>query len=346
MQHIRSTALAPALAATLLTCAQPALAQLRGTVQPITIQGPVTGRPVVFSLYLPEGYNSSSPDLPTIYHLHGINGTHSGGQISSVPLSYESARAAGLIGAAIIVFPDGYGDSFWANSANSDKPAEINVLDEIIPYIDATYRSKATRESRVIEGFSMGGFGAMKFACKRPDLFSIVVAYDGALLQWPEVQSRHAVQAAEIFDNSGASFDQYSPWYWSQQNAGTLRTDVAFRMVVGAIVQNNRVFRDQLLALSIPVDYVETGLSHSLGPILDAQGAASWAFIGEHLSDDGGGTDCAADFNGAGGVSVQDIFDFLASWQMRRPAADVNGIDDITVQDIFDFLTAWNAGCP
>jgi hypothetical protein len=58
---------------------------------------------------------------------------------------------------------------------------------------------------------------------------------------------------------------------------------------------------------------------------------------------------CAADFNRSGDVTVQDIFDFLATWQLRLPAADFNGIDGVTVQDIFDFLAAWNnggAGCP
>lgn len=54
---------------------------------------------------------------------------------------------------------------------------------------------------------------------------------------------------------------------------------------------------------------------------------------------------CAADFNGVGSVSVQDIFDFLAAWFAALPDADVNGTGTVTVQDIFDFLAAWFAGC-
>ena len=54
---------------------------------------------------------------------------------------------------------------------------------------------------------------------------------------------------------------------------------------------------------------------------------------------------CRADFNAVNGVSVQDIFDFLAAWFASDPRADFNGASGISVQDIFDFLAAWFAGC-
>ncbi len=57
-------------------------------------------------------------------------------------------------------------------------------------------------------------------------------------------------------------------------------------------------------------------------------------------------TACIADFNNSGAVTVQDIFDFLASYFTSAPAADVNGSGSVTVQDIFDFLAAYFAGCP
>jgi hypothetical protein len=53
---------------------------------------------------------------------------------------------------------------------------------------------------------------------------------------------------------------------------------------------------------------------------------------------------CKADFNQSGGVSVQDIFDFLAAWFAGDPHADFNG-GGVGVQDIFDFLAAWFSGC-
>ena len=56
-------------------------------------------------------------------------------------------------------------------------------------------------------------------------------------------------------------------------------------------------------------------------------------------------TPCPADFNGQGGVSVQDIFDFLSAWFTVSPTADINGDRNVTVQDIFDFLAHWFGGC-
>lgn len=56
-------------------------------------------------------------------------------------------------------------------------------------------------------------------------------------------------------------------------------------------------------------------------------------------------TICPADFNCSGGVSVQDIFDFLAAYFAGQPSADFNGSGTISVQDIFDFLGAYFAGC-
>jgi len=55
---------------------------------------------------------------------------------------------------------------------------------------------------------------------------------------------------------------------------------------------------------------------------------------------------CRADFNGVGGVTVQDIFDFLGAYFANLPSADFNGVGGVTVQDIFDFLSAYFTGCP
>ncbi len=55
---------------------------------------------------------------------------------------------------------------------------------------------------------------------------------------------------------------------------------------------------------------------------------------------------CPGDFNNSGGISVQDIFDFLSAYFTGDLAADVNESGSVTVQDIFDFLTLYFAGCP
>jgi hypothetical protein len=53
---------------------------------------------------------------------------------------------------------------------------------------------------------------------------------------------------------------------------------------------------------------------------------------------------CAANFDGIGGLGVQDIFAFLNAWFVGDPRADFSG-GGLGVQDIFDFLAAWFVGC-
>jgi hypothetical protein len=56
---------------------------------------------------------------------------------------------------------------------------------------------------------------------------------------------------------------------------------------------------------------------------------------------------CVADFNKTGGVTVQDIFDFLGAWFGGSPFANTGGngaSGTLSVQNIFDFLSAWFAG--
>jgi hypothetical protein len=54
---------------------------------------------------------------------------------------------------------------------------------------------------------------------------------------------------------------------------------------------------------------------------------------------------CPADFNGVGGVTVQDLFDFLTAYFTADPRADFNHAGGVTVQDVFDFLAAYFVGC-
>lgn len=86
----------------------------------------------------------------------------------------------------------------------------------------------------------------------------------------------------------------------------------------------------------------------------DAQGRIVWIVVRGHayrVSLDANGLatgyspDCVADFNGVGGLTVQDIFDFIGAWFAGDLRTDFNGVNSITAQDIFDFLSAWFSGC-
>jgi len=319
-------------------------AQLLGTVQQRSFVGPVTGRPVNFSIYIPAGYSDSTERLAVIYHLHGLDGTHDGPQLSAVPASYEAARAAGLIGPAIIVFPDAYGNSFWADSARSIKPAETNIIRELIPFIDSNYRTRAHRGGRAITGFSMGGFSTPMYLAKFPNIFSVSVQYDGSMANWTQIRTIRPDIAAEIYDNSESRFNIYSPWRWTQENADILIASSAMRILVGGEASSpssNRAFRDHLLSLGITPQYIETGLPHNLPQFLQFYGAGSWSFINNNLS----GPDCLADFNRDGQVDGDDVIAFFAAWDQAMPTADMNTDGSVDGDDVIVLFDRWDGGC-
>lgn len=236
---------------------------------------------IEFSIYLPENYYSSDEKYPVIYHLHGLGGSHEGNQTRLVPASFEKAKEQGIIGPVIIVFPDGYRDSFWADSFDRSKPAETNLVQELIPYVDQNFRTWVAVKFRAIQGFSMGGFGAAKFLTKFPDLFSAAIIYDGALLNWPILNLSHALIATTIFAGSEAYFYEFSPWFQAEKNKLKLQAKLRLRMIVGTLVTWNRNFLNYLNHLGIPVDYGETPCLHDLNCLLNYEGISSASFLNE-----------------------------------------------------------------
>jgi len=253
-------------------------AELQGQVLQASFEGPFTHVPVHYSIYLPPGYEEGSERYPVVYHLHGLNGSYAGMDIQRVPAAYEAAAATGRAGRYIIVFPDGYTNSWWADSWDGTKPAETNLVYELIPYIDETYRTRAGRPHRVIQGMSMGGWGAIKFMAKFPYLFRACITYDAAIHNWYTFSSMRS-EAAEIFNNDQRYFDLYSPWPYLEPNASFLRQNGAIRVLVGSIKEGNEALRDVLNSWGIRHDYIQTTCAHSLVCLLDEEGFWSAVFI-------------------------------------------------------------------
>jgi S-formylglutathione hydrolase FrmB len=243
------------------------------------ITGPMTGTKIGFNVYLPPGYDSGTLRYPVVYDLHGLTGSEYEDPQWVVP-SLEAAMKKNLIGPVVVVFPDGLMQSYYADSADGKMPSETRIIRELIPWVDANYRTVAHRQLRALTGFSMGGYGVMELATKFPALFRVGVAYDAALDTWQTLTMRRASIAQATFGGMEAYFDEYSPWANATANAATLRAGVALRLVPGTTYQMfDAPFRDHLQALGIPLDYVETTCPHDYGCALGAQGAQSWTFI-------------------------------------------------------------------
>lgn len=258
-----------------------AFSQLNGTTMSVTFLGPVTGNNVTFTIYLPPNYSTNtSKHYPVVYHLHGVNGTHNGPQINDVPLAFETANTAGLWDESIIVFPDGYANSMWADSYDMNKPAETNIIQEIIPYVDANYRTIPDAQHRFMEGFSMGGFGALKFYAKYPTLFCKVVSYDGAIHTWSTLTAAHPDITLEIFNNDSTIFNaQASPWTFLTLNQTSFQSDTVINLNVGVLTTYNGTMSSFLNGLSIPHGYVLTGCPHNVSCLTLAEGNNTADFL-------------------------------------------------------------------
>jgi pimeloyl-ACP methyl ester carboxylesterase len=62
-------------------------------------------------------------------------------------------------------------------------------IDQLVPWVDANLRTVATRAGRAIAGLSQGGFGAMSYAARHPDMFAVGASFSGA----PEIDRDAAV---------------------------------------------------------------------------------------------------------------------------------------------------------
>ncbi len=303
---------------------------LNGTVHEESFTGPITGNKILFNIYLPPGYENSMERYPVIYHLHGLNGNQGGKQNTIIPETFEAATGQNSIGPVIVVFPNGFINSMWSDSKDSIKPAETHVIREMIPYIDMQYRTHAFRSARAIEGFSMGGFGAIEYAAKFPKLFSSCVVYDGALHTWATLVNQKPEIANEIFDNNEEYFKNFSPWYNLELNKHTLIDSMHVRLAVGALKLANRRMRDTLQSYGITVEHVETICAHNLVCLLEEEGGNNVSFISKYLdySNTAVKTDCAISSISGPLVSAQ-----LKSGVVHITIHGISGIKNIKIYD-------------
>ena len=145
-----------------------------------TFHSGVLGQDASYLVWLPPGYEQQTNRYPVIYWLHGHGGNQRAGAATYVP-HVDAAIKAGVLPPVIVVCVNGMGRGHYLDQANGKLPIESVIVKDLMPHVDRTYRTLATREGRVIEGFSRGGFGAGHLGFKYPELFGTVVINSGAL---------------------------------------------------------------------------------------------------------------------------------------------------------------------
>jgi enterochelin esterase-like enzyme len=127
-----------------------------------------------YAIYLPPDYETSQRSYPVLYLLHGSGDDQTGWvQFGEVQNITDKAIKEGTATALIIVMPDANtGQRGYFNDIKGTWRYEDFFFQELMPFIEKTYRTKNEKRYRAISGLSMGGGGAFMYALHRPDLFA------------------------------------------------------------------------------------------------------------------------------------------------------------------------------
>jgi S-formylglutathione hydrolase FrmB len=138
----------------------------------LKVKSTAMSKDIEYSIYLPHDYETSNRRYPVLYLLHGYGDDETGWtQFGEADMIMDRLLPQGDISSMIIVMPDG-GVTWYANSYDGKVNYEDFFIKEFIPHIDATYRTRPTKQYRAIAGLSMGGYGTLLMALKHPELFS------------------------------------------------------------------------------------------------------------------------------------------------------------------------------
>jgi S-formylglutathione hydrolase FrmB len=168
-------------------------------------------------VYLPPGYDAAPERrYPSVYLIQGLTGQldmwrNRAAFRRNVPELVDAMFAAGEAPPCVVVWVDCWtslGGSQFVDSPGTGRYHSY-LCEEVVPWVDARYRTLAHRDHRGIAGKSSGGYGAMITPMLRPDLFGGFATHAGdALFEacfLPEL--RHAVRA--LRDLYGGSFDTF-----------------------------------------------------------------------------------------------------------------------------------------
>lgn len=262
-------------------------------VKRVVFDSKVAGEQVSCYVFTPTTYNADKDHrFPVLYWLHGSGGS-SPGAVAQVAQRYGEAMRAGKIPPMILVFPNGLPMGMWCDWKDGSVKLETMFIEELMPHIDRNYRTVAKREGRVIEGFSMGGYGAARLGFKHPHLFAAVSLLGAGPLQAdfneaPRAGPRGRDQVlGTVYGGDMAYYRAQSPWQIAEQNADKIRAKLLIRQIIGdrdETLRFNREFKQHFDALKIPVTFRQLPrIPHNPNLLLNALAEDNWGFYQQAL---------------------------------------------------------------
>jgi S-formylglutathione hydrolase FrmB len=167
------------------------------------------GRTWAYSVYVPDGYETSGLQYPVLYLLHGNNGSRTDWAArGGIQRTADELIAAGEIPPALIVMPDA-GSTWYVDRKEN---METAVIRDLIPDVETNFRAITERGGRLVGGLSMGGYGALRFVLKYPDSFAAAALLSPAIYN-PEPPASSGARKAGVFGSP-----QFDPEVWKSLN--------------------------------------------------------------------------------------------------------------------------------
>ena len=128
--------------------------------------------------------------FPVLYFLHDGRGDESVFFGQGLADALEKDMREGRLPEMLVVVPRGVGTWFVDAQGGGSRYATF-LTRTLVPFVDARYRTVASRGARLVAGISMGGYGALRWAFAEPALFCAAGGLSPAIEQmcWPAVQA-------------------------------------------------------------------------------------------------------------------------------------------------------------
>jgi endo-1,4-beta-xylanase len=253
---------------------------------------------VGYNIYLPTSYQSETERrFPVVYFLHGSAGDES--RTVQLATYVHAAIAKGEVLPMLMVFANGGRNSTYINSVDGTVLPETMIIQELIPHIDANFRTISMREGRAIQGFSMGGGGALRLAVKYPELFSSAIVYGaGGVSELDEMPSADEIANQKRAEQKlrvrkiilGEDIDHWrnnNAWYLLEENRNKIAGKLPIRVVIGTedfSLGGAKELRDRLEDLKIAFEFeLVQDADHNINKLYDHCGIAGLQFHAKHF---------------------------------------------------------------
>ena len=227
------------------------------------------GRKMPYHVIVPTTYNdkaSNGQRYPVVYLLHGLFGNFTNWVRLTDLVEYSSRYRF------IIITPEGGNGWYSDNLVKDGDKYESYIIKELIPEVDKKYRTLDRRDQRMIAGLSMGGYGAVKFGLKYPDMFVLAGSFSGAIgaatMTEKEIPGAVGKSIEEIFGPPGSVIRQANdPFDIIRRSTPEKIKQFPFLYLdCGTddfLFQNNRMFVELLVDKRVPHEYRQLPGAHN-----------------------------------------------------------------------------------